>query len=475
MGIVIKNGTVITAVDQFVADVFCDDGKIVAIGRDLEVPSGTEVVDASGQYVFPGGIDAHTHMELPFMGTVSADDFFTGTAAGVAGGTTTILDFIIPNRNQSLLDARDFWMNNAKKSVADYGFHMAVTWFSEQVKREMSHVFHEDGIQSFKIFMAYRGAIGVDDVELIQVLDTAHDLGALVTSHCEHGDAVVALQTRLFERGHTEPKWHAASRPAYLEGEATNRVIQLARAASDARNGHMAHPHEADPVYIVHLTCKESMDAVYRARHEGQRVLVETCPQYLLLEDSVYDKPDFEGAAYVMSPPIRPTGHQEYLWSALANGAIQTVATDHCPFRQSDQKIAGKSDFRKIPNGAAGIENRMALMWTYGVASGRITPQQFVDVCSTQPAKIFGLYPRKGSITVGADADIVVYDPTGTSTISASTHRHNVDRSIFEGFEIKGRVTHTVVQGRLQFKDGELRVERGAGRYLKRSPQVRAL
>ena len=467
--LVVRGGTVVTAQDQFRADVFCEDGLIRAVGPDLDVPAGTQVVDAGGQYVFPGGIDAHTHMELPFMGTVSADDFYTGTAAGVAGGTTSIIDFIIPGRKQSLLDARDFWMGNAKKAVADYAFHMAVTWFDDQVKREMAHVFHEDGIQSFKIFMAYRGAIGVDDVELIGVLDTAHDLGALVTSHCEHGDAVVALQTRLFERGLTEPKWHAASRPSYLEGEATNRVIQLARAAGDGRNGHLAQPHEAQPLYIVHLTCRESMDAVYRARQEGQKVLVETCPQYLLLDDSVYEKPDFEGAAYVMSPPIRPKGHQEYLWNAMAAGAIQHVATDHCPFRQADQKIMGKDDFRKIPNGAAGVEDRMTLLYSYGVATGRITLQQFVDVTSTQAAKIFNLYPRKGSITPGADADLCIYDPSGTSRISARTHHQNVDRNIFEGFETRGKVATTVVAGRVQWQDGDLRVERGAGRYLKRT------
>ena len=467
--LVVRGGTVVTAQDQFSADVYCEDGVIRAVGPNLDVPAGTEVVDAGGQYVFPGGIDAHTHMELPFMGTVSADDFYTGTAAGVAGGTTSIIDFIIPGRNQSLLDARDFWMGNAKKAVADYAFHMAVTWFDDQVKREMAHVFHNDGIQSFKIFMAYRGAIGVDDVELVGVLDTAHALGALVTSHCEHGDAVVALQTRLFERGLTEPKWHAASRPSYLEGEATNRVIQLARAAGDGRNGHTAHPHEAQPVYIVHLTCRESMDAVYRARQQGQKVLVETCPQYLLLDDSVYEKPDFEGAAYVMSPPIRPQGHQEYLWNALAAGAIQHVATDHCPFRQADQKTMGKGDFRKIPNGAAGIEDRMTLMYSYGVATGRITLQQFVDVTSTQAAKIFNMYPRKGAIVPGADADLCIYDPTGTSRISAKTHHQNVDRNIFEGFETKGKVATTVVAGRVQWHDGDLRVERGAGKYIKRT------
>lgn len=469
MGIVIRGGTVVTSTDQLKADVYCEGGVIRAVGKDVEVPAGTQVVDASGQYVMPGGIDAHTHMELPFMGTTSSDDFFTGTAAGVAGGTTTIIDFIIPNRNQSLLEARDFWMNNAKKACADYAFHMAVTWFNDQVQKEMRHVFHEDGIQSFKIFMAYRGAIGVDDVELIGVLDTAHDLGALVTSHCEHGDAVVALQNRLADRGLLTPKYHAQSRPAYLEGEATNRVINLALAASDGRNGHPARPHEAQPVYIVHLTCREAMDAVYAARRRGQPVLVETCPQYLLLDDGVYEKPDFEGAAYVMSPPIRPQGHQEYLWDALSTGAIQHVATDHCPFRQADQKVMGKDDFRKIPNGAAGVEDRLKLLYTYGVATGRLTLQQFVDVTSTQAAKIFGLYPRKGTIAPGADADLYLYDPAATGRISAKTHHQKVDRNIFEGFEVKGKVSTTVVAGRVQYQDGQLRVERGAGRYLKRT------
>lgn len=455
-GVVIRNGTIVTALDQYVADIYCEAGVIRAIGVGLDVPSDSQEIDASGQYVFPGGIDAHTHMELPFMGSVSADDFFTGTAAGVAGGTTTILDFIIPNRNQSLIEARDFWMNNAKKSCADYGFHMAVTWYGEQVEREMRRVHAEDGISSFKVFMAYTGAIGVDDDEMIGVIDTAASLGALVTAHCEHGLAVQALQRKLVAQGKTAPRYHAESRPSWVEGEATNRAIMLAKCAGQ-------------PIYIVHLTCKESMDAVIRARQDGQLVYVETCPQYLLLDDSVYDKPDFEGAAYVMSPPIRPIGHQDVLWNALSCGLIHTVATDHCPFRQHDQKIHGRDDFTKIPNGAAGIENRMPLMYTYGVTTGRMTLQQFVDTCCTRPAKIFGLYPRKGAILVGSDADLFVYDPRGGSTISAATHRHNCDRNIFEGFDIKGAVTHTVVAGRLQFKDGDLRVQRGAGKYLRRT------
>ncbi|MBL9105249.1 MAG: dihydropyrimidinase [Myxococcales bacterium] len=455
-GTVVRNGTIVTALDQYVADVYCEGGIIRAIGPNLDVPAGAEVVDANGQYVFPGGIDAHTHMELPFMGTVSADDFYTGTAAGVAGGTTTIIDFVIPSRNQSLIEARDFWFNNARKAVADYAFHMAVTWYGEQVEREMRQVHRENGITSFKVFMAYTGAIGVDDDEMIGVIDTAASLNALVTAHCEHGLAVQALQKKLVAAGKTAPKYHAESRPSWVEGEATGRAIMLAKCSGQ-------------PIYIVHLTCKESMDAVVRARQDGQLVWVETCPQYLLLDDSVYDKPDFEGAAYVMSPPIRPRGHQEPLWAALSAGLIHTVATDHCPFRQHDQKAMGKDNFCKIPNGAAGIENRMPLMYTYGVATGRLTLQQFVDVCCTRPAKIFGLYPRKGAVAVGSDADLFVYDPAPTSTISASTHRHNCDRNIFEGFAIQGAVTHTIVAGRVQYKHGDLRVERGAGRYLPRA------
>jgi dihydropyrimidinase len=468
-GLLIKGGTVVTASDQFVADVYCEDGVIRGVGKGLDKPAGAETLDASGQYVFPGGVDAHTHMELPFMGGISADDFYTGTAAGIAGGTTTIIDFVIPGRGQSLIEAKNNWAEKAKKAVSDYGFHMAVTWYSEQVKKEMARVLKEDGIRSFKVFMAYRGSLGVLDDELLGVLQTGREIGALISAHCEHGDVIPALQQLLISQGHVEPRYHALSRPAYIEGEATNRFVTLAHAVAEAKDGWYIHPSQALPVYVVHLTCKDSMDAVYRARAMGQRVLVETCPQYLLLDDSVYDKPNFEGAAYVMSPPIRPKGNQDYLWNALASGLIQVVATDHCPFRQKDQKIAGKDAFTKIPNGAAGVEDRLSLMYTFGVAAGRITLQQFVDVCCTGPARIFGLYPRKGAVAVGSDADLVVFDPKGSRTISAKTHHQAVDRNIYEGMEMKGRITATVAAGRVQFQDGDLRVERGAGRYLKRA------
>ncbi len=456
MAVLIKNGTVVTAVDKWQSDVRCDDGKIVAIAPNLESASGDEVIDASGQYVFPGGIDPHVHMELSFMGTISADDFETGTAAGVAGGTTTIIDFVIPNRNQNLMEALKDWHAKAEKSVADYAFHMAVTWWGDKTAEWMKRCITEEGIPSFKTFMAYRGAIGVFDDELINVMKTAHELEALVTVHAEHGDMIVELQNKLMSEGHSEPKYHAISRPPPVEGEATARAAMFARI-----NG--------APLYVVHVTCEESINAIAEARLRGQEVWGETCTQYLLLDDSVYDKPNFEGAAYVMSPPIRPKGNQEALWAALRAGVIQILATDHCPFNLKGQKEMGKDDFRKIPNGAAGIEHRLSLFYTYGVRTGRLDLNQFVDMTSTRAAKIFGLYPRKGSVTVGADADLVVWDPDATGTISVKTHHHNVDYNIFEGFEVQGQASSVVVNGRVQYQNGDLKVEKGAGRYLERT------
>lgn len=456
MGILIKNGTIVTAIDKYQGDVYCDGGKIVAIGIDLEAGSTDQTIDASGQYVFPGGLDPHVHMELSFMGTVSADDFETGTAAGVAGGTTSIIDFVIPARNQDLMEALDAWHDKAGKSVADYAFHMAVTWWGEQTAEWMHRCVHEKGIPSFKTFMAYRGVIGVDDIELIEIMRCAKELGGLVTVHAEHGDMVVHLQDKLMSEGHSAPKYHALSRPPEFEGEATHRAIVMSEMVQQ-------------PLYVVHVTCREAVEAVKEARHRGLSVYGETCTQYLLLDDSVYDKPEFEGAAYVMSPPIRPLGHQEVLWNALKAGTLQVVATDHCPFNQHGQKDMGKDDFRNIPNGAAGIEHRLALLYTYGVLEGRLDLHQFVDLTSTRAAKIFGLYPRKGAIAVGSDADLVVWDPAATGTISAATHHHKCDRNIFEGFETRGAPSYVIADGRVQFHEGDLRVEKGAGTYLKRS------
>ncbi len=457
MGLLIKNGEVVTASDRVVADVYCDGGKVVAIGADLEKRSAKdEVLDASGQFVFPGFIDPHVHMELPFMGTVSADDFESGPASGVAGGTTCFIDFCIPARGQSLLEGLAQWRERSKKSPVDYTYHMAITGWGEETAEEMRLVVEEHGITSFKEFMAYKGAIMVDDGELYQVMKTAARLGAVVTVHAENGDAVWHLQRELAARGDLGPEFHPVSRPSSVEGEATNRALMMARLHGAA-------------AYIVHMTCRESVEALVRAKLEGQKCYGETCPQYLLLDNTVFTKPDFEGASYVMSPPIRPghMGHHDALWRGLANGMLDSVGTDHCPF-MFEQKKMGLEDFMKIPNGAAGVEDRLQMLYTYGVCEGRFDLQRMVALGSTNPARIFGLHPRKGTIAVGADADLVVYDPSSRGTRSAKTHHSKADRSIFEGFKIKGAVAKTIVNGRVQYADGKLDVQRGAGRFIAR-------
>ena len=457
MGLLIKNGEIVTATDRYVADVYCRDGKIVEIGNDVERGSGDEEIDGSGQFVFPGFIDPHVHMELPFMGTVSIDDFESGTASGVAGGTTCIIDFCIPNRGQSLLEGLKIWNERSKKAVADYTYHMAITGWSDHTADEMRQVVEVHGITSFKVFMAYKGAIMVDDSELYQVMKHAAKLGAVVTVHAENGDAVWHLQRELVAKGDLGPEYHPVSRPSGVEGEATNRALMMARL------------HGAT-AYIVHMTCREAVEALVRAKLEGQKCYGETCPQYLLLDDTVFTKPNFEGAAYVMSPPIRPShiGHHDALWRGLSNGMLDSVGTDHCPFTM-EQKKMGKDDFTLIPNGAAGIEDRLQLLYTYGVCHGRFDLQRMVALGSTNPARIFGLYPRKGTITVGSDADLVVYDPTTSGVRSAKTHHSRCDRSIFDGFKVKGSPSYVVVNGRVQFADGKLKVERGAGRFIKRT------
>ena len=457
MGLLIKNGEIVTASERFVADVYCEDGKIAAIASDLEKRSSKdEVLDASGRLVLPGFIDPHVHMELPFMGTVSADDFETGTASALAGGTTTIIDFCIPARGQSLLEALKQWREKSKKAVADYTFHMAITGWGDKTADEMAATVLEYGITSFKVFMAYKGAIMIDDGELYQVMQNAAKLGAVVTVHAENGEAVWNLQRELKANGDLGPEFHPVSRPSSVEGEATNRALMMARL------------HGAT-AYIVHMTCREAVEALVRAKLEGQKCYGETCPQYLLLDDSVFTKPNFEGSTFVMSPPIRPAhmGHHDALWRGLANGMLDSVGTDHCPFMM-EQKRMGKDDFTLIPNGAAGVEDRLQMLYTYGVCEGKFDLQRLVALGATNPARIFGLYPRKGTIAVGSDADLVLYDPKATGTRSAKTHHSRADRSIFEGWKVKGRPTHVVVNGRVQYADGKLDVERGAGRFIKR-------
>jgi dihydropyrimidinase len=463
MSLIIKNGEIVTAADRYRADVYVKDGVIAAIGKDLERQGASgDVIDAGGQLVMPGFIDPHVHMELPFMGTVSADDFESGTASGVAGGTTTIVDFVIPNRGQSLLEALQSWREKAKKAVADYTFHMAVTSWGDKTADEMRQVVEREGITSFKVFMAYKGALMVDDGELYQVMQQAAKLGAVVTVHAENGDAVWHLQKELVAKRDLGPEFHPVSRPSSVEGEATNRALMMARL-------------HGTTAYIVHMTCREAVEALVRAKLEGQKCYGETCPQYLLLDDSVFVKPNFEGSSYVMSPPIRPAhlGHHDALWRGLGNGMLDSVGTDHCPFMM-EQKRMGKDDFTKIPNGAAGVEDRLQMLYTYGVCENRFDAQRMVALGSTNPARIFGMYPRKGTIAVGADADIVVYDPTATGTRSAKSHHSRADRSIFEGFKTKGKPTTVIVNGKVRFRDGKLDVERGAGRFVARKPGVPA-
>ena len=451
----IRGGTVVDAEYSYRADVLVVGETIAAVGADLQAPAGAQIIDAGGQLVMPGGIDPHTHMQLPFMGTVASDDFYTGTAAGLAGGTTSIIDFVIPNPQQSLMEAFRDWRSWAEKSAGDYGFHVAVTWWDESVHRDMGVLANEHGVQSFKHFMAYKNAIMCDDEVLVNSFTRCLELGALPTVHAENGELVFRLQKELVARGITGPEGHPMSRPPAVEGEAANRAIRIAEVLGT-------------PLYIVHNSCKPALEAIARARSEGQRVFGEVLAGHLLLDDSVYRNPDFAFAAgHVMSPPFRPQGHQEALWHGLQAGHLHTTATDHCCFC-APQKAAGKDDFTKIPNGCGGIEDRMSLLWHYGVGMGRLTPSEFVRVTSTNAAQIFNLYPKKGAVRVGADADLVVWDPAGSRTISAKTHHQNVDFNIFEGRTVTGIATHTLTRGQLAWTRGELRAERGRGRYLPR-------
>jgi dihydropyrimidinase len=457
MTVLIQGGTVVTAENSYRADVLCADGRIQAIGEDLDAPARTRKIDAGGQYVMPGGIDPHTHMQLPFMGTVASDDFYSGTAAGLAGGTTMIIDFVIPNPRQNVMEAFRQWRGWAEKAVSDYSFHVAITWWDETVGRDMETLVREHGVNSFKHFMAYKGAIMADDEILVNSFSKALELGAIVTVHAENGELVFRLQQKIFDMGITGPEGHPLSRPPEVEGEAANRAIRIAEVLGV-------------PIYLVHVSSRQSLEAITRARNEGQRVYGEVLAGHLLIDDSVYRNENFAFAAgHVMSPPFRAPEHQTALWHGLQSGNLQTTATDHCCFC-ADQKAAGKDDFRLIPNGTAGIENRMEVLWHHGVGTGRLTMNEFVQATSTNAAKIFNIFPRKGSITVGADADIVVWDPSASKTISAKTHRQNIDFNIFEGMTVQGCASHTLSRGKVVFADGNLDVERGAGRYVEKPP-----
>lgn len=454
MRTIIRNGTVVTACDTFRADVLVDGEQVAAIGNLPDVHADL-VIDATGKVLLPGGVDAHTHLDMP-LGTISTtDDFLSGTIAAACGGTTTIIDFATPSPGQRLHDAVETWMRKAAgKAAVDYGFHVIVTEVSDEAEREMDALVRE-GITSFKVFMAYKGALMLDDGAILRALKRSRENGALVSIHAENGDAIDVAVKRALACGQTAPRYHAVTRPPAVEAEAVRRAIALAEMAG-AR------------LYIVHLSTAEGLDAVGAARRRGADVIAETCPQYLVLSSDKYDEPGFDAAKYVMSPPLRPRQMQDRLWRGLALGDISVVATDHCSFRLADQKTLGIDDFSKIPNGAPGIETRTGLVHTFGVLERRLSLNRLVDVTSTAPAKIFGLYPRKGTIAPGSDADMVVFDPRAESLISAATHHMKVDYSLYEGWTLTGVVEDVLLRGRRIVAAGTFVGAAGGGSYLPR-------
>ena len=453
---VIKNGTVVTADLSYQADVLIDAGKIIEIGMNL---SGDKELDATGCYVMPGGIDPHTHLEMPFMGTYSSDDFESGTRASLAGGTTMVVDFALPNPGESLLDALKRWDNKSTRANCDYSFHMAVTWWGEQVFNEMETVVNERGINTFKHFLAYKGALMVNDDELFSSFNRLADLGATPMVHAENGDVIAELSAKLLSEGNSGPEAHAYSRPSQVEGEATNRAIMIADMAGV-------------PLYVVHVSCEEAHEAIRRARMQGKRVWGEPLIQHLTLDESEYFHEDWDHAARrVMSPPFRNKKHQNSLWAGLSSGSLSVVATDHCAFT-TEQKRYGVGDFTKIPNGTGGLEDRMPMLWTHGVSTGRLTVNEFVAVTSTNIAKIMNCYPQKGAILVGADADIVVWDPNKEKTITAKTQQSSIDYNVFEGHHVKGLPRYTLSRGQVAVFDGDVRTQEGHGKFVSRAPNA---
>jgi dihydropyrimidinase len=452
---IIANGWVATAMDTFVADVAISDGKIRAIGQ-LPQQNAIRIIDATEKYVFPGGIDVHTHLDMPFGGTTSSDDFETGTRAAAFGGTTTLIDFAIQYKGQTLRTAFDAWMQKASgKAVCDYAFHCIITDLAGAQLDEMNALVR-DGVTSFKLFMAYPGVFMLDDGSIFKALRRTAQNGGLVCMHAENGSAIDVIVQQALAEGKRAPKYHALTRPTTAEAEATARAIALAEMAGS-------------PVYIVHLSCNDALEKVREARDRGLPVYAETCPQYLYLSLENFNVPDFEGAKYVFTPPLREKWHQEKLWNGLKRDHLQVVSTDHCPFCFREQKELGRDDFTKIPNGGPGIEHRLSLIYSGGVASGRFSVNRFVELVSTTPAKLFGLYPRKGTIAVGSDADLVIFDPRRRHTISAKTHHMRVDYSMFEGIEVTGMPQTVLSRGQVVVDDNKFLGRSGAGEFLKRS------
>ncbi len=457
MTLLIRGATVVNADSRQVADVLCEATRVTQVAPEILPPPGATVIDGGGRYLFPGFIDPHTHIYLPFMGTHAKDDYTTATRAAVAGGTTTLFEMCCPDSRTPTIEGYRTWRAQAEgRALCDYSFHMGVTRFDADTPDQLREIV-ADGVTSFKVFLAYAGALGIEDRALYETLVLARKLGVLTTAHCENAGLIAARQAELLAEGRTGPEAHAASRPPRVEATGVHQLCAFAELAGA-------------PVYIVHLSCREALEEALQARQRGVTVQIETLIQYLLLDGQEAERPNFEGAKYVMSPPLRSQEDQATLWDALARGVIQTVATDHAPFDFATQKILGRDDFTRIPNGIPGIEDRVKLLYTHGVAAGRLELETFVDVASTKAARLFGLYPRKGVIQPGADADLVLWDPAWKGVIRAADQEQAVDYNAYEGWEIIGRPELVTVRGRIVARDGRVLGEPGWGAFLRRLP-----
>ena len=456
MSVLIRGGRIVTAADDYVADVYVEDEAVSLIGESLDVQAD-RTIDASGKYVLPGGVDPHTHLDMPFGGTVTIDDFESGHTAAAFGGTTCHVDFIIQPKGATFAQALEEWHSKREgKALIDNGFHMAVTDLVEGGTLEELATLPDHGVTSYKLFMAYKGAIMVDDETLFRVMQVAADTGALVMVHAEHGDAIDVLVKQALAEGKTEPKYHALTRPPETEGEATNRAIQLARVAGCK-------------LYVVHVSCQEAVDPIAIAREKGWDVWGETCTQYFFVDYTFLERPNFEGAKYVYTPPPRPKQNQEVLWAAVRSDVLSVISTDHCAFLWDGQKTLGKDDFSKIPNGGPGLENRLQMIHEFGVRTGRISLNRMVELLSTNPARYFGLHPRKGTIAVGSDADIVIFDPEKKVTISAATQHSKTDYNLYEGTEVTGSPEIVLLRGQVLVEGDQLVAEPGVGQFVRRA------
>ena len=453
MSILIKNGRIITADADQLADIFIEGETIKTIGKSLNVKADKEI-DAEGKLVFPGGIDPHVHLEMPFMGAFSSDNYETGTRAALFGGTTMVIDFILQKQGNSLRSALEEWKSRSDNNcVGDYSFHMAVTDFNENTKKEIQEMIEVEGITSFKTFMAYKGVFMIDDRQMIELMTEVKKHGGLINVHATNGDMIDSLIAKHKSEGKLSPLYHYLSQPEVTEAEASGRFADMAN-------------YTGCPGYIVHLTCEGALNAVRNATKRNQHIFVETCIQYLILDASLYEQED--GAKWVMSPPLREKKDQATLWAGINQGLVNVVATDHCPFNW-EKKLLGKDDFSKIPNGHPAIENRMELLYSEGVAKNKITLNKYVEVACTNPAKIFGMFPRKGTIAVGSDADIVIFDPNEKHILSAKTHHMNVDYSGYEGWEVTGKVKTVLLRGKVAIENNHCNIEKGYGKFIKRN------